>query len=250
MTFNDILNYIFANFLNMHPLLAVLFLSLIISVVTTLIYKFATNQSLMKQLRDEMKELQKGAKELRDNPAKAMEVHKKAMEANMKYMSHSLKPTLITFIPIILFFSWMNANFAFQPIRPEQDFSISVIFEKNTAGNITIIPPKEIKVDGSKTKAITDNKVSWILNGKEGRRTIEFNYEDETFTDDILITKGKKYLPSVKKIDNSKMKQIIIEYKKLILIPLGFNNWFGWLGTYILSSLVFTSLLRKWLNIY
>ncbi len=85
-----------------------LLLSFLITLLMTLLYKFLTDQKLMKELKEEMKELQKEMKMLKDSPDKMMEVQKKAMERNMKYLFQSLKPTLISFLPILLIFSWMR----------------------------------------------------------------------------------------------------------------------------------------------
>lgn len=89
----------------------VLLLSFIITLVMTLLYKFLTDQKLMKELKDDMKAMQNEMKLLKDNPEKMMEVQKKAMEKNMKYLVQSLKPTLVTFIPILIIFAWLRAYF-------------------------------------------------------------------------------------------------------------------------------------------
>lgn len=89
----------------------VLLLSFILTLIMTLLYKFLTDQKLMKELKDEMKELQNEMKTLKDNPERMMEVQKKAMERNMKYLLQSLKPTLVTFIPILIIFAWLRAYF-------------------------------------------------------------------------------------------------------------------------------------------
>src|SRR3989338_4786091 len=84
--------------------LAILIFSLLISLLITLIYKYTTNQSLMKQLKGEIKEFQKEMKELKDKPGEVMRVQKEAMKTNLKYMSMSMKSTLTTFPPIIFLF--------------------------------------------------------------------------------------------------------------------------------------------------
>ena len=89
----------------------VLLMSFILTLIMTLLYKFFTDQKLMKELKDDMKALQAEMKLLKDNPEKMMETQKKAMEKNMKYLLQSLKPTLITFIPILVIFAWLHAYF-------------------------------------------------------------------------------------------------------------------------------------------
>jgi len=46
------------------------------------------------------------------------------------------------------------------------------------------------------------------------------------------------------------MKSIQINYKKLVVIPIGFRDWLGWLGVYIWSSIIFTMGLRKIMKVY
>ena len=88
-----------------------LLISFILTAIITLLYKFLTDQKLMKELKAEMKGYQKEMKDFKDDPKKMMEVQKLAMEKNMKYMLQSLKPTLFTFIPIIFIFSWLRTYY-------------------------------------------------------------------------------------------------------------------------------------------
>src|SRR3989344_3026667 len=83
MVFDSFFDFVFGPVLALPTFWAVLIMSLLISLIITLIYKYTTNQNLMKQLKDEIKELQKEAKELRDKPAEAMKVQKKMMETDM-----------------------------------------------------------------------------------------------------------------------------------------------------------------------
>ena len=59
MVFENILNPIFFPLLSLPTLWAVIILSFLISLIITIIYKYTTDQNLMKQLKEEMKEFQK-----------------------------------------------------------------------------------------------------------------------------------------------------------------------------------------------
>ena len=156
MVFENLLNPVFFPLLNLPTLWAVILLSFLISFVITLLYKYTTNQNLMKQLKDEMKEFQKEIKELRKEPEKAMQVQKKAMQTNMKYMTQSMKSTLYSFIPIIIIFSWMTAHLAYDPILPGQDFTTTVTFEKSANGMIELSVPNGVTINGDAKKEIKD----------------------------------------------------------------------------------------------
>lgn len=249
MVFENLLNPVFFPLLKLPTLFAVILLSFLISLIITLIYKYTTDQNLMKRLKEEMKEFQKEIKELKKDPKKAMEVQKKAMQTNMKYMAHSMRSTLFTFIPIIIIFSWMNANLAFEPINPNQDFTVSVIFEKGASGDIELSVPEGIKIEGSSKKTIEDSEVKWVLNGKAGEYLLEFNFNNEKYSTEVLITEKQGYKEPVKKIKNSQIKLIQLENKPKKLLNL-FGWRVGWLGTYIIFSLIFSMLLRKIIKVY
>ncbi|MBI3035707.1 DUF106 domain-containing protein [Candidatus Woesearchaeota archaeon] len=216
----------------------------------------------MKKLKDETKEYQKKIKELKNEPARAMEMQKKAMEVNMKYMMHSLKPTIITFIPIILIFGWMSSTFAYESIKPQQEFTVSTIFDKDVDDEIELVSTEELTVVGNKTQKITEKiesgiifkstiyKASWELKGMEGEHLLELIYNNKKHQKSVLITSGKRYIEPIKNINNDALKSIQVNYKKLIVLPLGFSDWLGWLGTYIISSIAFTMGLRKLLKVY
>ena len=247
MAYYDFLNIIFSPLLRLPALWAVIITSLVISVIIILITKFTTDQSLMKKLKEEMKEYQKQIKELKGNPAKAMEVQKKAMESNMKYMMHSLKPTLITFIPIILIFGWMSSTFAYDSIKPQQEFSVTAIFD-NANGEAGLSAPEGIILIDGAAKKIENNQATWNLKGEEGEHTIELSYDGEKQQKDVLITSTDKYIEPVKKT-SGKIKSIRINYKPRKILNL-FGWKLGWLGTYIIFSIIFTMSLRKLLKVY
>lgn len=89
----------------------IIIVSFIITFLITLSYKFLTNQTTMKELKEKMKDFQKQMKEHKGDMEKYKEIQKEAMSSQMQYMKHSWKPMLYTFLPLILIFSWMRATF-------------------------------------------------------------------------------------------------------------------------------------------
>ena len=249
MVFENLLNPVLGPLLKLPSLLAIIILSFLISLIITLIYKYTTNQNLMKELKDEMKEFQKQIKELRSDPQKAMEVQKKAMKTNIKYMSHSMRSTLFTFLPIIIIFGWMNAHLSYDPILPGQDFTTTVVFEKGITGQIELSVPEGLNIEGSAVKEIKDSEVKWVLNGKEGEYLLEYNFNNKKYTQEVLITKENEYKIPIKNVRDGNINMIGIEYKKNIILNL-FGWKIGWLMSYILFSIIFSMLLRKIIKVY
>jgi len=91
--------------------LGMLIIVLIISVITTLVQKYATDQGTLKELKKEQKEIQKQMKEFKNHPEKLMELQKKQFALMPKQMKLSMRGIIYTGIPFILFFRWFNDFF-------------------------------------------------------------------------------------------------------------------------------------------
>jgi len=243
--------------LALNPLISILLMSFFIVLVMTLIYKWMTNQVMMKQMKDDIKKYQKEMKEHKSDPSKVMEIQKKAMEVNMKYMSHSMKPTLVSFIPIILIFGWMQANLAYGPLIPGQEFSVEANFAEGITGNTSIKIPDGFNVDNL-VKEIIDGKAEWKLtapalkNEKGDSYTLEFEKDNEVVGKNIFVTYRQKYEEPIKSFKDGKFKIITVKNKPLK--PMGNMSIFGWmpgwLGIYIITSIIFSLGLRKILKLH
>jgi len=83
-----------------------------ITLITTLIQKYATDQKALKELKHEQKILQEEMKKYRDNPAKISELSKKQMEFIPRTFKLTSRTVLFTGIPFILFFRWFYDFFS------------------------------------------------------------------------------------------------------------------------------------------
>ncbi len=229
----------------------IVLLSFFISLIITVIYKYTTDQNMMKQLKDEIKEFQKEIKELKNNPEKAMQVQKEAMKTNMKYMSMSMKSTLITFIPIIFIFGWMSSHLALESLKPGEPFTVTMTFGKPVSGEATLTVPSAMSIDGDSTKELSGESVFWTVKGERGEHVLEYGYGGKVFTQEILITDEPYYADPILKVKDSTtdVKSLTVNHKKKIIMNL--LGWkLGWLGTYIIFSIVFSLGLRKVMKVY
>ncbi len=248
----EFLNPIFDPLLLLSPWLAILLVSLILSLIITLFYKLMTDQEKMKEMKTKLKDSQKKMKEYKDQPEKMMAIQKESMQINMQYMMQSMKPTIITLIPIWLIFAWLAANLAFMPIVPGEMFTTTAYFQSGALGDVTITTPAGIELMSEQTQKIQDNKVTWAMKGEPGNFVLSFDYEGDVQEKEVLIDE-KDYGVPEEKIKKSPFKVLQINYAKLKPFGEKFNifGWFpGWLGTYILFSLVFSMGLRKLLKLH
>ena len=184
-------------------------------------------------------------KEFKQDPKKVMEIQKRAMETNMKYMMHSLKPTLITFLPIIIIFGWLNAHLAYEPIMPGQEFTTTAIFEPGTMGSITLLIPEQIELLSDAKQEIKNNQATWNLKGATGEYILEYKFNEKTYKKELLITDKRDYKPPIEKIKDDSLKELRISNQKV-------RPLFGlsWIWTYIIFSIVFSMVLRKILKLH
>ena len=108
MVFDGALNWVFGSLIKWSPLVGMIVISFILMLMTTLVYKYFTDQVAMKNLKDEMKAIQEEMKKSKDDAAKVMELQKKSFAKMIESFKHQIKPMLITFVPFIILFPWLR----------------------------------------------------------------------------------------------------------------------------------------------
>jgi len=258
MAFLDpVFNPVLLPLINLNPFWGIVILSLSISLLIVVIYKLATDQKEMKRLKNEQKEYQKKLKSLKSDPAEMMKVQKEAMKQNLAYMKHSFKPTLITFIPIILIFGWMNAHLAFEPIYPGETYSITATFKEGITGEAKLEVDDNTELISESKQEITENQATWNLKSEAGEHFLSVKIGDKEIgnteqTKKVLIADNFAYEEQITVFPHSDIEQIKINYNPLK--PAGNFSLFGWrpgwLGWYIIFSIAFSIGLRKLLKVY
>lgn len=243
--YDSFFDLIFGFMLNWHPAIAIFILSFIISLIIVLIYKAMTDQKEMKILKEELSSYQKKMKEVKNDTEKLMKIQKEAMSINMKYMSKSMKPTLITFLPIILIFGWMNGHFAYEPLIPNQEFTLTTTFEKEITGNATIKVPEGLEIIGENTQEIKEQRAIFKLKGEKGDYYATITSNGQEIDKKITITEERKYATVIEVYKSDVFKTVELGNKTLKVI------WgISWFWAYIIFAIVLSIGLRKALKVY
>lgn len=98
--------------LNWNLTIGMLIIIFILTLITTLVQKYATDQDTLKEIKKEQKEIQKQMKEFKDHPEKLMELQKKQFAMFPKQMKLSMRGIAYTGVPFILLFRWFYDYFA------------------------------------------------------------------------------------------------------------------------------------------
>lgn len=265
---DPVLNAIFSPLLKMPSILGLLIVSLIITVIITVIYKYTTDQELLKSVKEKQKKLQEEMKKNRDNPKKLMKLQSEAMSSSMEMMRESFKSMLYTFIPILILFGWIATHFAFYPLTVGQEFNVTVYAKKDAIGNVSITVPEGLTLLSENTKTLTNGEANFVLkNEKEGDFIVNINHNNIINDKKIIVGEGDTNIKQIKMkktwvdyiygsnegyIENGDLTQIKVSYNRIT--PFGTFSFFGWhpgwLGTYIIFSLILSVILRKVMNVY
>lgn len=235
--------------LTLHPLIVILGFSILVTFISVLAYKFLTNQTEMKDMKKRQKDYRKLMKEHKNNPKKLAEIQKKQMEDSLKMMQHSFKPMIFTFLPIIILFGWLHGNFAYDPLLPNEPFNITVFADNGF--NMTILPAEGIQILNS---TVIDGNTIYTVQGDKGTYTMFFEMAgEEQKTQEFIITDKQKYTGPEFKFKSDVVKKVKISNSKML--PLGENFSIlgykpGWFVVYLVSAIIFNSILRKLLKIH
>ena len=180
-----------------------------------------------------------------------MKIQKEAMQSNLQYMKHSFKATLITMLPILLIFGWMNGHLMYEPIYPGEKFTMTAGFADGVTGEAEIIVDEGVEIL-SEVKQQIQSQVTWRMKSSGGEHYLKVKTSEGEEEIKVLITKEFKYENPISFFEDSDIKSLQVNYEKLK--PLGTFSIFGWepgwLGLYIILSIVFSMGLRKVLKVY
>jgi len=90
-----------------NPKTALLIVSVIVTLISTLAHKWLTNQEHMKNLKKRQKEIQKELKGCKDE-CKMKELNAEMLKMTGVMMKASFKPMFVTIIPFLLLFGWLR----------------------------------------------------------------------------------------------------------------------------------------------
>jgi uncharacterized membrane protein (DUF106 family) len=252
MSFTNFLDPVFNPLLKLHPALAIFILALLITLISTIIYKYATDQKKLKKLKEELKDFQKKIKEAgKEDPGKALKIQQQAMQKNMEYFKLSFPSSLYTIIPALIIFIWLSTNLAYVAIHPSQDFTVTATFADGHTTFATLSAIPELQISGNVTQEIKNNVAIWSLKGQEGDYKLILDYNSEKYEQELLITSGNKYAAPEKLFENSKLKKMTIGNERIypFTVP-GINLKFNWFWAYFVMSIALSILIRKLMKVY
>jgi uncharacterized membrane protein (DUF106 family) len=248
MVFDSVLDFLLGWLTTFHPTLALFIFAFIVALITTLAFKYFSDQKEMKRLKSEMKELRKEMKLHRSDQKKMMATQKKLLKLQGQYNKHMWKVNLYTIIPIIILFSWLNAHFAYFPIEPNEPFNLTLVFDSNkSVEDVSLDYPEKLTLLNKSPVNSTAEQLNYTFQGEKGQYNLSILYNNRTFYKNVVISDKQEYAPVEKGIKDSALKRIKLSNKPM-RINLGIHM--HWIFAYIIFSMALSPILRKVLKVY
>jgi uncharacterized membrane protein (DUF106 family) len=108
---HTVLDPSFGTLLNWNLVGGMLIIVFAITLLSTIVQKYATDQKAMKELKEEQKLFQEEMKKYKEDPAKMAELSKKQGEFMVRTFRLTSRATLFTIVPFMLFFKWFGDFF-------------------------------------------------------------------------------------------------------------------------------------------
>lgn len=108
---HSIFNPTLGALLNWNPTIGMLIIVVVISIITTLIQKYTTDQETLRDLKKQQKEINKKSQEFKHDPQKMLEIQKELGPLTMKMLKLNARSIAYTAIPLILLFRWFSDYF-------------------------------------------------------------------------------------------------------------------------------------------
>lgn len=115
MVVKEIFDFLFGWAVAISPLLGIIFISFILSLLSSIAWKYLTDQDLLKSIRENSSKLREEMKKHKDDPKKLSEINSKMGKESLETMKiqykQSIKPMIATLIPFALAFVWIRNTY-------------------------------------------------------------------------------------------------------------------------------------------
>ena len=242
--------------------LIILTATIVISLISTIAYKYTTDQKKMKRIKEKLKDLQAQMKEARGDQDRMLKLNAQIMKSHNEYSMQSMRSILFTIIPVMIIFIYLQGHVAFTAIAPGEEFSMILDYrEPQAIGDVPIILPESMALINRTPYeksgflgfgSVNGEMVSVSGPDEPGEYTILFGSDNATVNRTVIITEGREYASPSVGFRDSPIRSAAIQYDGLRILDISWlPGWLqGWLAVYIIFTLILTNVLRKLFKVH
>jgi uncharacterized membrane protein (DUF106 family) len=95
-----------------NPKTSLIIISALVTLISTIVTKYLTNQNHLRSLKERQKIIQKEIKNHKPGDKLFEELQNEMLQISMTMMKSSFKPMFITFIPFLILFYWIRGTYS------------------------------------------------------------------------------------------------------------------------------------------
>ncbi len=170
-------------------------LSGMLGVVALLVVKYASNQTAIGRVKDDIKANMLAIKLFKDEMRVMFGAQRRLIWAALRMQYHMLLPVLVMFIPFVLMAAQMGLRYQWRPLEVGEEVVLTAVLQADADGSsLDLQIPEQAGFKAhDRVRVTSDQSVSWHLRAEEdGVHTIEITNGRETFTKNLGVGKGAR----------------------------------------------------------
>jgi len=186
-------------FRSFDPWAGMAFISLLTGLLMLVIYRWTSNQSGIRRVKDKIKAHLLELRLFKDNMGVTMKAQGQILRANLRYLSLNLKPLLVMIIPLVLILAQLNVWFGSEPLAIGRPAILKVRLQPDVnllETEFSLESPPGIVIETPPLRLEEPREVDWRLRPAAAGR---FNL--------TLRAGGKSYLKTVV-VDGKKLEKV------------------------------------------
>jgi uncharacterized membrane protein (DUF106 family) len=207
-------------FRSLNPWAGMAFISLLTGLLMLLIYRWTSNQSGIRRVKDKIKAHLLELRLFRDNMGVTMRAQGQILRANLRYLALNLKPLLVMIIPIILILAQLNVWFGSEPLAVGRPAILKVRLEPGLdvlATDFSLDAPPGIVVETPPLRLGEPPEVDWRLRPEApGRFSLTVKAGDRSYAKTVVVDGRPLEKVSPMKIGRSLLDQILYPGEKAL----------------------------------
>jgi uncharacterized membrane protein (DUF106 family) len=251
-------------FRSLNPWAGMVFVSLLTGLLMLLIYRWTSNQTGIRRVKDKIKAHLLELRLFKDNMSVTMKAQGQILRANLRYLALNLKPLLVMIVPIVLILAQLNVWFGSEPLAVGRPAILKVRLEpgQDVMGTeLALEAPSEVVVETPPLRLEEPREVDWRLRpAAPGRFNLMLKAGGRTYLKSIVVDGRRLEKVSPLKVSQNFLDQLLYPGEKAlpggspvesiaISHPVGKLGLFGlrvhWLIAYFGLSIIFGFALKK-----
>src|SRR6266550_5950310 len=151
-----------ASFISTSPLLLVLAISIVIGLLTVIVFRYTSDQKAIGRAKDRLKAHLLAVRLFQDQLPVVMRAYGRILRGTGSYLRLAFTPFLIVILPITFLIVQLDRYFGWIPLRPAQAFLVEAHVEDPAAANeVELQLPPELASTAPAVHIPNDKEVVW-----------------------------------------------------------------------------------------